>query len=137
MCHQVRQGKERGGHIDADKFVEAWGTCPNCGQRYQHERAVDLTNSLLSFIEGKYPEEQRCLLGKIRMVAALRLKLDAIGTMGCDNRSDLRAEVIKAAKKIMMVVEDIKIYLVSMAMASFEDVLQTVIGDAELFALPN
>ena len=33
-----------------------WRICPNCEQKYQHDLALDLANSMLEFVEKMYPE---------------------------------------------------------------------------------
>ena len=49
--------------VIVNKFSEPWSDCPGCNQSYQNELAVELANEFVSFVEEKYPDDQRMHVG--------------------------------------------------------------------------
>ena len=88
--------------------LDAWKICPNCEQKYQHQLALDLANSLVMFVEtisSKHNKHKKDLL----MVAALRSKVDAIHKNNeSRDRHDLRLEGITTANKILSLLKHMK-----------------------------
>jgi len=60
-----------------NKLFEAWQRCPNCEQKYQHQLALDLADSLVSFVKGKI-SELICSGDYLLVAASLQVKMDAI-----------------------------------------------------------
>ena len=89
-----------------DKFFEAWQTCPNCEQEYQHQLAIDLSDSLLEFMDKNYGEFNT-LDNYSLMITALLVKITAIKMASLD-QPDLRSEGIKTTNKMLTLLDVMK-----------------------------
>ena len=80
------------------KFTVPWEKCSICHQKYQHELAVELANSLLLFIEENYPQMSSSL-DQLRFCDASRIKINAIRTIDCLKNPHWRARERKLRRK--------------------------------------
>ena len=92
---------------DLMKCINLWEICPNCGQTYQHEFAIDLADSALTFFANDGISGNP-LTDNIQVMEALRMKIQAIRTMDCDDNLDMRRVAKKVAKKMLSLIESIK-----------------------------
>ena len=94
-----------------NKLFEAWKRCPNCEQNYQNQLALDLADSLVSFVKGKI-SELICPADYTLVVRALQVKMDAIKT---DIRGpgllDIAAKGIETGNEILSLLKDMEIKL--------------------------
>jgi len=94
-----------------NKFFEAWQRCPNCEQRYQHQLALDLADSLVSFVKGKISE----LIGPgdyLLVADTLQVKMDAIkANIRGPNELDFIAQAIGTGNELVTLLEDMEIKL--------------------------
>ena len=103
------------------RFTVAWERCSICHQRYQHELALELANTLLLFLEDDYPNKggllqqlryqsnKSSVLYILRYIDALKMKLEAIRTMAeRKDLDDLFAEGKQAAYKIISMAQQIE-----------------------------
>mmetsp|Transcript_5527 Transcript_5527/g.9901 ORF Transcript_5527/g.9901 Transcript_5527/m.9901 type:complete len:215 (-) Transcript_5527:861-1505(-) len=90
IIEYAKSKSKEAGEYDVHEFVDPWRICPNCKQRYQHELAIDLVNSCLSFIDETHPEKRA--QDQSRMVQALRFKLQTNVEMDCEGKPKAREE---------------------------------------------
>lgn len=99
---------------EVKKFTVAWQKCPFCHQRYEHELAIELVNSLLLFIEEKNPHTGSTdnKLYLFRYMDALSMKIDAIRSMdpihGKHKNPELIVEGKRTAYKLLSVAQQMK-----------------------------
>ena len=96
-------------------FLAAWETCPNCNQLYQNQLSLDVASAFVSFAEKAYNYPGNDKWDKIRVVAALHLKIRLScsilsGNMGATNRKHkmLRTECEIIIKKLLSIVDHTK-----------------------------
>ena len=90
------------GH-DPNKFREPWEKCANCHQAYQNDLAIDLATKFVTFVEGKYPNEQ-CLLH----LEALVLKLETFNTMSSRLHRKQKEEAKDIASNVLFMADQMK-----------------------------
>ena len=76
IIEYAKEKSKEAGEYDVHKFVDPWRICPNCKQRYQHELAIDLLYSCLSFTDETNPEKRA--LVQMRMLEALPFKIEGM-----------------------------------------------------------
>jgi len=96
-------------------FLAPWETCPNCNQLYQNQLSLDVASAFVSFAEKAYNYPGNDKWDKIRVVAALHLKIRLScsilsGNMGATNRKHkmLRTECEIIIKKLLSIVDHTK-----------------------------
>jgi len=87
-------------------LLDVWRTCPNCEQKYQHDLALDLSNSLVAFVEKMYPVFNTPM-AYLAMIAALQTKIEAL-FMDSFHRIDFRLEGIKTANRSLALIKEMK-----------------------------
>jgi len=87
-------------------LLGVWRTCPNCEQKYQHDLALDLANSLVLFVEKMYPAFNTPI-AYLSMIAALQTKIEAL-FMDSMYRKDFRMEGIKTANRSLALIKELK-----------------------------
>ena len=87
-------------------LFEAWQRCPNCEQKYQHDLALDLANSLVLFVEKMYPAFNTPI-AYLSIIAALQTKIEAL-FMDSMYRKDFRMEGIKTANRSLALIKELK-----------------------------
>ena len=92
---------------DLMKCINLWEICPNCGQAYQHEFAIDLADSALTFFANDGISGNP-LTDNIQVMEALRMKIQAIRAMDCEENLDMRKVAKKVAKKMLSLIDSIK-----------------------------
>jgi len=92
--------------LSKEGFFMPWRICPNCEQKYQHDLALDLANSLLLFVQKIYPELNTPEAYHF-MIAALQMKTEAV-YMDSMEREDFRLEGIKTANRILALTKEMK-----------------------------
>lgn len=89
---------ERGEGVFA--IESPWETCPCCHQKYQRQLAFDMANSLLSYIDCRYPGSN------IKKLAAWPIIITAVLTMDYSGSPELRARGKRAAFSAIAAIEN-------------------------------
>ena len=92
----AKQETEKGKNI-----IQPWRICPGCKQSYQNELAVELANTFVAFVEGRYPDD------KLKHLQALRRKLYALVEM-IGSLQPKTEEAEQVANKIFSIIEQMK-----------------------------
>jgi len=112
---------------DLMKCINLWEICPNCGQAYQHEFAIDLADSALTFFANDGISGNP-LTDNIQVMEALRMKIQAIRAMDCEENLDMRKVAKKVAKKMLSLIESIN------TKHGGKDQCPNLLGRREIFA---
>mmetsp|Transcript_35031 Transcript_35031/g.61523 ORF Transcript_35031/g.61523 Transcript_35031/m.61523 type:complete len:423 (-) Transcript_35031:162-1430(-) len=82
-------------------LLEPWVECPHCRQNYQRQVALDMANSLLSFIDENCPGSEVLKLGGFSMI------INTIDSMDYENiNSELREEGKRAASQMISAIQE-------------------------------
>ena len=84
---------------DMTSFREPWYKCTNCKQPFQNQLAVDLASAFASFAKETYGHDGNYKWDKMRVISALRLKIEALNTKptaqcGCRHSGGAEQQVI-------------------------------------------
>ena len=93
---------------DLADFPNAWQKCSHCHQPYQHELAMELSNSLLLFLDENYPLHMSPL-NHFRHIDALSNKISAIMSMDYRNRPDLIEEGLQTSCKMWSLAQKMRL----------------------------
>jgi hypothetical protein len=66
---------------DMTSFREPWYKCTNCKQPFQNQLAVDLASAFASFAKETYGHDGNNKWDKMRVISALRLKIEALNQL--------------------------------------------------------
>jgi hypothetical protein len=109
--------------------VDFWKVCPSCKQPYQHELAIGVANSALSFIEENYSGND--VPDNMLVIEVLKIKVEAILTMDGDKsieNLDLRLEGREAADRLLSLSEETRAMLPQMTAFIIRGVLANTEG---------
>jgi len=93
-----------------EPWVQPWRVCPNCGQDYQHQLALDMVNC---FVEKDYPRQN--FADYMKRLEALRLKSEVLkamdfgeGYFDSNTIAELSEEGKNTANKTLLLCEQTK-----------------------------
>jgi hypothetical protein len=69
------------GRRDLPSFREPWYKCTNCKQPFQNQLAIDLSSAFVSFAEVTYGHPDGSKWDKLKVMAALRLKVESLNKL--------------------------------------------------------
>jgi len=64
---------------DLPSFRGPWKNCINCKQPFLHQLQIDLSSAFVSFAEATYDRVGSNKWDRMKMMAALKVKIDAFG----------------------------------------------------------
>jgi hypothetical protein len=90
---------------DLPSIREPWSTCNNCKQPFQGQLAIDLACAFVSFAEATYGQEGNSKWDKMRVISALRLKIESLNT---SNRMLFTEDIKEACNKLLSMINQTK-----------------------------
>ena len=91
--------------VDMSAFTEPWEKCTNCKQPFQNQLAIDLSSSCVTFAEATYGHEGSSKWDKLKVLAALRLKITAIDR---HETNEDNVELTMIINKLLSMVDEMK-----------------------------
>ena len=82
-------------------FTEPWYKCNNCKQPFQNQLAIDLASACVSFAEATYGHPDSGKWDKLKIMAALRFKINKLGDSDADRTMLINQllDTVKQTKK--------------------------------------
>ena len=93
-CRAARDG-------DLPSFREPWSKCTNCKQPFQNQLAIDLACAFVTFAEATYGQEGSSKWDKMKVMAALRLKVESLNKLP-------NADVKELIDKLLSIIDQTK-----------------------------
>jgi hypothetical protein len=105
----AEQKCKRAGDRDHDAFTEPWETCNNCKQPFQNQLAIDLSSALVSLSEVTYGHEESSKWDKMKVMAALRVKIKALSERITDKANEsIEVEITLLINQLLDIVKQTK-----------------------------
>ena len=108
LIEYSKQKCRAAGDGDLPSFCEPWRKCNNCKQLFHNQLAIDLASACLSFAEATYGHPDSSKWDKMKVTAALRLKISAIFDATNDNHNETLQPVIPLINNLLSMVNRTK-----------------------------
>ena len=96
-------------YIDMEAFTEPWHKCNNCKQPFQNQLAIDLASAFISFTEATYGHPGNSKWDKLKVMAALRIKIMSLSNNAHDAIMNMdTTEAIMIINKLLSMVDHTK-----------------------------
>ena len=122
-------------------FAEPWRICNNCKQPFQNQLSIDLASAFISFAETACGHEENRKWDKMRMMTALRMKIEALSTdtLQTDTNEVIKEEMTMLINQLLDTIEQTKKDLnmnrwIHMPKTSEEYQYYTGLGGCEAYA---